>query len=95
MGFYDILFPVPALKGQKVASLGITEPNAGSDVASIETRAVKDGDQWVINGRKIFITNGVRADFIVLVAKTTPEMGYNEVSLFLVDKGTQSKRLIE
>lgn len=79
---------IPAIKGQKVACLGITEPNAGSDVAAIETRAVRDGDHWVINGRKIFITNGVRADFIVLVAKTDPALGYNGVSLFLVDKGT-------
>ena len=79
---------IPALKGEKVACLGITEPNAGSDVASIETRAVRDGDHWVINGRKIFITNGVRADFITLVAKTSPDRGYNGVSLFLVDRGT-------
>ena len=79
---------VPALQGRKVACLGITEPNAGSDVASIETRAVRDGDHWVINGRKIFITNGVRADFITLVAKTDPDLGYNGVSLFLVDSGT-------
>ncbi|MFZ5644872.1 MAG: acyl-CoA dehydrogenase family protein [Bacillota bacterium] len=79
---------IPALKGQKVASLGITEPNAGSDVASIETRAVRDGNHWVINGRKIFITNGVRADFITLVAKTDPGLGYHGVSLFLVDKDT-------
>ncbi len=79
---------VPALKGEKIACLGITEPNAGSDVASIETRAVRDGDHWVINGRKIFITNGVRADFITLVAKTSPELGYNGVSLFLVEKDT-------
>ncbi len=79
---------MPALRGEKVACLGITEPNAGSDVASIETRAVRDGGHWVINGRKIFITNGVRADFITLVAKTDPDRGYNGVSLFLVDKGT-------
>lgn len=79
---------VPALKGEKVASLGITEPNAGSDVAAIQTRAVRDGEDWVINGRKTFITNGVRADFITLVAKTNPDLGYNGVSLFLVDKGT-------
>ncbi|MFZ5650756.1 MAG: acyl-CoA dehydrogenase family protein [Bacillota bacterium] len=79
---------MPALRGEKVACLGITEPNAGSDVASIETRAVRDGGHWVINGRKIFITNGVRADFITLVAKTNPDLGYNGVSLFLVDKGT-------
>src|SRR5438128_8411933 len=52
---------VPAIRGEKIVCLGISEPNAGSDVASIETTAVRDGDGWVINGRKIFITNGVRA----------------------------------
>jgi len=79
---------IPALRGEKVACLGITEPNAGSDVASIQTRAVREADHWVINGRKTFITNGVRADFITLVAKTNPDLGYNGVSLFLVDRGT-------
>src|SRR5262245_14714343 len=60
---------VPAIKGTKIACLGITEPNAGSDVANIETTAVREGDDWVINGRKIFITNGVRAHFCTLVAR--------------------------
>ncbi|NWF54536.1 MAG: acyl-CoA dehydrogenase family protein [Syntrophaceae bacterium] len=79
---------LPANRGQKIACLGITEPNAGSDVAAIQTTARRDGDHWVINGRKIFITNGVRADFIVLVARTGEKKGYKGVSLFLVDKGT-------
>ena len=61
---------VPAIKGEMISSLGITEPGAGSDVAGIRTRAVRDGDEYVINGSKTFITNGVRADFIVLVTKT-------------------------
>src|SRR2546423_1740662 len=60
---------VPAIKGEKVACLGITEPNAGSDVANIQTWARQDGDDWIINGSKIFITNGIRADFITLVVK--------------------------
>ena len=81
-------FLLPAVLGQKVACLGITEPNAGSDVASIETRAVRDGDQWIINGRKTFITNGVRAAFATLVAKTDPAVGHKGVSLFLVEKDT-------
>lgn len=81
-------FLVPALKGEKIACLGITEPNAGSDVAALETKAVRDGKDWIINGTKIFITNGVRADFIVLVAKTAPPKGYHGFSLFLVEKGT-------
>jgi acyl-CoA dehydrogenase len=79
---------LPANQGKKIACLGITEPNAGSDVAAIQTAARREGDQWVINGRKIFITNGVRADFITLMARTGEKKGYKGVSLFLVDKGT-------
>jgi alkylation response protein AidB-like acyl-CoA dehydrogenase len=79
---------LPANKGHKIACLGITEPNAGSDVAAIQTTAKREGDHWVINGRKIFITNGVRADFITLVARTGEKKGYKGFSLFLVDKGT-------
>src|SRR3954471_14054971 len=60
---------VPAIKGEKILCLGITEPDAGSDVAGIKTRAVREGDEWVINGSKTFITNGHRADAIVLVTK--------------------------
>jgi len=76
---------VPAIKGEKVACLGITEPDAGSDVAGIKTTAVRDGDEWVINGSKIFITNGHRADYIVLVTKTDKEAGHDGFTLFLVD----------
>jgi alkylation response protein AidB-like acyl-CoA dehydrogenase len=72
---------VPAIRGEKISCLGITEPDAGSDVAGIKTRAVRDGDEWVINGSKTYITNGHRADFIVLVTKT----GGDEHTLFLVD----------
>jgi alkylation response protein AidB-like acyl-CoA dehydrogenase len=79
---------VPAIKGEKISSLGISEPGAGSDVAGIRTRAVRDGDEYVINGSKTFITNGARADFIVLVTKTDPEAGYDGFSLFVVDKDT-------
>src|SRR6187551_2533232 len=76
---------VPAIAGKKILCLGITEPDAGSDVAGIKTRAVRDGDDWVINGSKTYITNGHRADFIVLVTKTDPDAGYDGFSLFLVD----------
>ncbi len=79
---------VPAIKGEKISCLGITEPDAGPDVAGIKTRAVRDGDDWVINGSKTYITNGVRADFIVLVAKTDADAGYDGFTLFLVDKET-------
>jgi alkylation response protein AidB-like acyl-CoA dehydrogenase len=64
---------VPAIRGEKISCLGITEPDAGSDVAGIRTRAVRDGEEWVINGSKTYITNGHRADFIVLVTKTDAE----------------------
>ena len=79
---------VPAVKGEKIACLGITEPNAGSDVASIETTSRRDGDHWVINGRKTFITNGVRADFCVLVTRSDKEAGHQGFSLFVVDRDT-------
>ncbi|WP_232059652.1 acyl-CoA dehydrogenase family protein [Kyrpidia spormannii] len=79
------LFLEPALRGEKLACLGITEPDHGSDVAGIETRARREGDGWVIRGRKLFITNGPRADFITLVARTSDEPGYRGISLFLVE----------
>jgi alkylation response protein AidB-like acyl-CoA dehydrogenase len=78
----------PAIKGTKIACLGITEPNAGSDVANIQTAAVRDGSDWVINGRKIFITNGCRAHFCTLVARTSKPAGYQGFSLFLVPTNT-------
>ncbi|MBJ7347949.1 MAG: acyl-CoA dehydrogenase family protein [Thermoleophilaceae bacterium] len=76
---------VPAVRGEKIACLGITEPDAGSDVAGIRTTAIRDGDEFVINGSKTYITNGHRADFIVLVTKTDPDAGYDGFSLFIVD----------
>jgi alkylation response protein AidB-like acyl-CoA dehydrogenase len=66
---------VPAIRGTKILCLGISEPDAGSDVAGIKTRAVKDGEEYVINGSKTFITNGHRAHAIVLVTKTDPDAG--------------------
>src|ERR671917_86819 len=76
---------VPSIAGEKISCLGISEPDAGSDVAGIKTRAVRDGDEWVINGSKTYITNGHRANFIVLVTKTDPDAGYDGFTLFLVD----------
>jgi alkylation response protein AidB-like acyl-CoA dehydrogenase len=75
---------VPAIKGEKILCIGITEPDAGSDVKGIKTRAVKDGDEYVINGSKTYITNGHRADLIVLVTKTDADAGYGGFTLFLV-----------
>jgi alkylation response protein AidB-like acyl-CoA dehydrogenase len=76
---------VPAIRGEKIFCLGITEPEAGSDVASIKTVAVRDGDEFIITGRKIFITNGVRAHACLLVTRTNTAAGYEGFSLFLVD----------
>jgi acyl-CoA dehydrogenase len=79
---------VPGIKGERIGCLAITEPDAGSDVASIKTKAVRDGSDWVINGSKTFITNGGRCDFMVLAAKTIPEKGYSGISMFVVDTDT-------
>ncbi len=76
---------VPAIAGEKIAALGISEPNAGSDVSAILTTAVRDGDEYVINGSKTFITNGTYGDFITLTCKTNPSAGANGVSLIVVD----------
>ncbi len=75
----------PAIAGTKIGAIAITEPDAGSDVAAIRTQAVRDGDGWRVNGRKMFITNGIRADFLTLVAKTDAAAGHRGVSLFIVD----------
>jgi citronellyl-CoA dehydrogenase len=73
-------FLEPALKGEKIAALGVSEPGCGSDVASIKTTARRDGDDYVINGSKMWITNGTRADFITLAVRTGGE-GYGGISL--------------
>jgi citronellyl-CoA dehydrogenase len=74
------LFLAPSITGEKIAALGISEPGAGSDVASIRTTARRDGDDYVINGSKMWITNGTRADFITLAVRTG-DAGYGGVSL--------------
>jgi acyl-CoA dehydrogenase len=76
---------VPAIAGEKIAALGISEPNAGSDVSAILTTAVRDGEEYVINGSKTFITNGTYGDFITLTCKTNTSAGANGVSLIVVD----------
>ncbi len=75
----------PMATGEVVAALAMTEPGAGSDVAGIRTSARKDGDEYVINGSKIFITNGIHADLVVVAAKTDTNAGAKGISLFLVD----------
>jgi alkylation response protein AidB-like acyl-CoA dehydrogenase len=75
---------VPGIAGEITFALGLTEPDAGSDLASISTRAVREGNDWIINGSKTYITNGHRAGMIVLLAKTDPDAGYNGFTTFLV-----------
>jgi citronellyl-CoA dehydrogenase len=75
---------VPAVKGEMVAAIAVTEPDAGSDVAGIKTRAVRDGDDWVINGSKIYITNAATADWLCLLAVTDPDAGYGGFSQIVV-----------
>lgn len=77
-----------AIAGTRILCLGISEPDAGSDVAGTKTRAVRDGDDWVINGSKLYITNGIRADVIVLVARSDPDAGYDGFTTFLVPMDT-------
>ena len=79
---------VPGIKGETIGALGVTEPEAGSDVAGIKSYAVRDGSDWIINGSKTFITNGVRCDWVVALVKTDREKGYSGISQFIIDRGT-------
>jgi len=77
------------ISGEKITAVGISEPDAGSDVAGIRTSAKRDGDNWVLNGTKMFITNGVHADLYFVAAKTDPDAkGSRGISMFIVEKGT-------
>ncbi len=78
----------PALRGEMVCSIAVSEPDAGSDVAGIRTKAVRDGDDWVINGRKMWITNGTQADWLCLLARTSDEGGYAGMSMIVVPTST-------
>ncbi|WP_249730000.1 MULTISPECIES: acyl-CoA dehydrogenase family protein [unclassified Chelatococcus] len=71
--------------GEMIGAVAMTEPQAGSDLKAITTSAVRDGDEFVINGSKTFITNGINADFVIVVCKTAPELGRKGVSLIVVD----------
>ena len=77
----------PTLAGDMIGSLGVTEPGGGSDVANLRTRAVRDGDHYVVNGAKTFITSGVRADFVTTAVRTGDD-GHAGISLLVIDKGT-------
>jgi len=85
-----------AISGEWIYSIAISEPGAGSDVANIQTRAIRDGDHYVVNGAKTFITNGFYGDFLVTVVKTDPEAGVNGVSLLIIDRqaeGVSARKL--
>jgi len=77
----------PTLAGELIGSLGVTEPDAGSDVAGLRTRAVRDGDEYVVDGAKTYITSGVRADFVTTAVRTGGA-GHGGISLLVIDKGT-------
>jgi citronellyl-CoA dehydrogenase len=78
----------PAIEGRHVAAVGVTEPDAGSDVAGIRTRGVRDGDEWVINGSKTFITSGTQADWVCLLVRTSDEGGARGISQIIVPTDT-------
>ena len=78
---------IPLVKGEKLAAFGLTEPNAGSDAGGTETTAVLEGDYYILNGGKIFITNADKADTYVVFAVTTPDIGVKGISAFIVEKG--------
>lgn len=79
---------VPGIAGEKFGCLAVSEPFGGSDVASMRTTAVKEGNDWVINGSKTFITNGVLSDYLIISAKTEPELKSAGISMFVVDRDT-------
>ena len=78
---------VPLAKGEKIGAFGLTEPNAGSDAGGTETTAVLEGDHYILNGEKIFITNAPKADTYIIFAVTTPDIGTRGISAFIVEKG--------
>ncbi|MFH1862441.1 MAG: acyl-CoA dehydrogenase family protein [bacterium] len=78
----------PALRGEKLGGICMTEPNAGSDLGAIQTRAIKKGNQWILNGTKTWVTSGPHADFFSVAAKTNPDAGFKGIDIFLVEKGT-------
>lgn len=75
----------PALAGTQVCAIAVTEPSSGSDVSGLRTRAVRDGDEWVINGSKLYITNGTQADWLCLLARTSDEGGHRGMSQIIVE----------
>lgn len=78
----------PSISGEKMGCLCITEPFGGSDVSGMRSTAVKDGNHYIINGSKTFITNGVYSDYLIVAAKTKPELGNKGISIFVIDRET-------
>jgi acyl-CoA dehydrogenase len=78
----------PAIKGEKIVALAVTEPSGGSDIAHVETSARRDGDTYLLNGSKMFITNGVNADVVVVLARTKPEGGQQGLTMLVVERDT-------
>jgi alkylation response protein AidB-like acyl-CoA dehydrogenase len=79
---------LPAMAaGEKICAIAMTEPSGGSDLAALRTTAVKDGDEWVLNGSKTFITNGYQADLVIVAARTDPSKGAKGISLLMVEDG--------
>ena len=83
----------PLARGEKLGAFGLTEPNAGSDAGGTQTRAVRDGDNYVLNGTKIYITNGSVAEVVTVAAVTDPDKGIKGISAFIVEKGTPGFRI--
>lgn len=83
----------PALRGERIGTIAMTEPDFGSDLGSISTRAVRDGDDWVISGRKMWITSATVADFYTVAAKTDPDAGFKGIDLFLLEKGMKNLKV--
>lgn len=81
-------FLIPLASGEKLGAFSLTEPNAGTDASGLQTTAKLDGDEYVINGNKIFVTNGKEADIYILAAVTDKEQGTKGISAFIVEKGT-------
>lgn len=80
------MYLTPSIAGEKIGCLCVTEPFGGSDVGGMRTTAVKKGDTYVLNGSKTFITNGVYSDYLIVAAKTAPELGNKGISIFVVDR---------
>jgi alkylation response protein AidB-like acyl-CoA dehydrogenase len=81
---------LPAMaSGEKICAIAMTEPGGGSDLAALKTTAVRDGDEWVINGSKTFITNGYQADLVIVATRTDPSKGAKGITLFMVEDGME------